>query len=321
MVLRDKFTDTVVLKEDCNLEQQIEDLKNVREEVPDYYKDRVDYDIKMLEIGLKGEKDIIYELKHADVGMYVLHDITLKYEDLNAQFDFVIITKGFVYLVECKNLIGNIKVDSNGQFIREYEYKGDTYKEAIYSPYTQIVNKKNILKKRWINRHSKLRVIFQERYFDNLWYKPIVVLTNKKGILDIKNAPKEVRKNTIRIDELINYIKKDLEKYDSSYYESQKYMEQLANSFLSDNIDEYHNIADNYNEMVSIKKIESKLKHFRKDKSKKNNIPAYYIFTNEELKDIIRNKPKNIDELNNILPSVKVKCHGKQILKIINSKI
>lgn len=319
MELLNRFSDTIVLKETSNLEKQIEDLKKVKEEVPDYYKDRVDYDIKMLEIGLKGEKDIIYELKHADIGMYVLQDITLEYEDLKAQFDFIIVTKGFVYLVECKNLIGNIKVDSNGQFIREYEYKGDKYKEAIYSPYTQVFNHKNILKKRWINRHSKLRVALQEKYFDNLWYKPIVVLANKKGILDIKNAPKEVRKNTVRLDELINYIKKDLDKYDNKYYESQKYMEGLANSFLTDNIDSYHNIADNYNEVINENRIESKLKQFRREKSKKSNLPAYYIFTNEELKLLIKNKPKTIDELNKILPQVKTKCHGNQILKIINT--
>ena len=319
MELLNRFSDTIILKETSNLEKQIEDLKKVKEEVPDYYKDRVEYDIKMLEIGLKGEKNIIFELKHSDIGMYVLQDITIEYEDLKAQFDLVIITKGFVYLVECKNLIGNIKVDSNGQFIREYEYKGDTYKEAIYSPYTQVVNHKNILKKRWINRHSKLRVAIQEKYFDNLWYKPIVVLANEKGILDIKNAPKEVRKSTVRIDELVNYIKKDLEKYDSTYYESQKYMEELAKSFLDSNIDYYHNIADNYNDMITKKRLESKLKQFRRNKSKKSNIPAYYIFTDEELKMIINNRPKNLDELNDILPEIKIKCHGNQILKIIKA--
>lgn len=318
MELTNDFTNTIILKEDSVLEHQIEDLKKVREEVPDYYKDRIDYDIKMLEIGLKGEENLIDKLKYADIGMYVLHDITLKYEDLNVLFDFIIITKGFVYLVECKNLIGNIKVDNNGQFVKEYEYKGDKYKEAIYSPYTQIVKKKNILKKIWINRQSKLKVALQEKYFDNLWYKPIVVLANEKGILDIKDAPKEVKKSTIRIDKLISYIKKDLKKYESTYYEKQEYMEKLANSFLSDNIYEYHNIADNYNEIIEKKKIESKLKHFRKDKAKKNNIPAHYIFTDEELQDLIKKKPKDITELNYILPEIKVKCHGKQIIRLIN---
>lgn len=313
-----EFCDTVFLKESSSIENQIENLKQIRNEVPDYYVDRVDYDIKMLEIGLKGEKNIAQELKYADIGMYVLHDITLQYEDLNVQFDYIVITKGYVYLIECKNLIGNIEIDNNGQFIREYEYKGDRYREAIYSPYTQVVNHKNILKKIWINRHSKLSVSEQEKYFDNLWYKPLVVLANNKSILDKKNAPKEVRGSTIRLDELVNYIKKDIKKYDDTYYESKEYMEQLAKTFLDDNTNNYHNIADNYNEIIITKKLEWKLKHFRKEKAKKMNVPLKYIFTNDELKEIIKDKPNNINKLKGILPEIKIKCHGKQIINIIN---
>ena len=51
------------------------------------------------------------------------------------------------------------------------------------------------------------------------------------------------------------------------------------------------------------------------------NIPAYYVFTNEELEKIINLKPKTIEELNNILPSIKVKAHGKEIIELINKII
>jgi len=318
MEFLNRFCDTIVLKEDSNLEKQIEELKKVREEVPDYYKDKVDYDIKMLEIGLEGEKEILYELKHADIGMYVLHDITIEYEDLKAQFDFIIVTKGYIYLIECKKLIGNIKVDRSGQFIIEYEYKNDKYSKSIYSPYTQVIKHKDILKKRWINKNSKLRVAIQEKYFDKLWYKPIVVLANSKSILDIKYAPKEVRESTIKVDRLVDYIKKDINKYDSRYYNSKKEMEEIANTFINNNIDSYHNIADNYSEIINDKHLESNLKHFRREKSKKMNVPPYYIFNNDELDEIIKNKPKNLDQLKSILPNIKIKCHGKEILNIIN---
>ena len=317
MELFNEFTDTIFLKESSSIENQIEDLKIERNRNP-YYKEKIDYDIRMLEIGLEGEKEIEYQLKNSNIGMYVLHDVLIEYKDLEAQFDYIIITKGYTYLVECKNLIGNIYVDSNGQFIRKYEYKDKKYTEAIYSPYTQIVRSKEILKKRWTNRNSKLRVALQKKYFDKLWYKPIVVLSNSKSILNIKTAPKEVRENTVRVDNLVNYIKNDLKKYDKLLYSTKKEMEELANSFLEEHSDNFNVIADKYKNRVEDKKLEHELKLFRNDKAKKNNIPAYYIFTNEELNNIIVNKPKKINDLKTILSDIKIKCHGKQIINIIN---
>lgn len=49
------------------------------------------------------------------------------------------------------------------------------------------------------------------------------------------------------------------------------------------------------------------------------NIPAYYVFTNDELDKLIELKPKTIDELKslNILTPVKIKTHGEAILEEI----
>ena len=43
--------------------------------------------------------------------MYVLHDVKVKYGDLTAQIDYIVITSVFIYFIECKNLIGNITVN------------------------------------------------------------------------------------------------------------------------------------------------------------------------------------------------------------------
>ena len=317
MELVNTFNDTIFLKDDSNLEKMIEELKIERNRNP-YYKDKIDYDIRMLEFGLEGEKEIAYNLKNSNIGMYVLHDITIEYEDLKAQFDYIIVTRGYIYLIECKNLIGNIYVDNNGQFIRKYEYKGKKYTESMYSPYTQIIRNKEILKKRWINKHSKLRVAIQSKYFDTLWYKPLVVLANSKSILNTKNAPKEVRGSTIKVDELCNYIKKDIENYDKSLLNSKKDMEDLANSLLQYNTVNFNNIANKYKTIAEEKALEHKLRTFRRDRSKKLNIPAYYVFTDEEMIKLISNKPQTINQLNNILSNIKIKCHGKQIIKLIN---
>ena len=50
------------------------------------------------------------------------------------------------------------------------------------------------------------------------------------------------------------------------------------------------------------------------------NIPAYYVFTNDELDKLVELRPKSIDELKsfNILTPVKIKMHGKIIIDEIN---
>lgn len=59
------------------------------------------------------------------------------------------------------------------------------------------------------------------------------------------------------------------------------------------------------------------------EKSRNMNVPAYYIFTNDEMNKIIEEKPKTIEELrkNNILSQIKIKCHGKEIVKIVGECI
>ena len=50
------------------------------------------------------------------------------------------------------------------------------------------------------------------------------------------------------------------------------------------------------------------------------NIPAYYIFTNDELDKLVELKPKTIEELKiaNIVSPIKIKAHGEAIIEEIN---
>lgn len=320
MNLFNQFRETVFLKEDSNLETQLGQLKEIREKIAN--KDQIDRDIKFLEIGLQGEKEIAYELRKANIGMYVLHDITLTFENLKAQIDYIIITKGYCYLVECKNLIGNITVNSSGQFKREYYFNKNIVKEAIYSPYTQAVNHKEILKKRWLSKNNKIITFFREANFDNLWFKPLVVLCNSQSLLNVKYAPKEIKNSTIRVDNLVEYIKQDLRKYDHDCFSSKKNMLELANSFLEGNISNTSsNLVEKYKKVLfKEQSLKNKLKEFRTTKSSIMNIPAYYIFSDEELNNLILKQPKTFEQLKamNILSDIKLKLHGKEILKIIN---
>ena len=318
MSIFDKFDKVIFLKEDSDLTKQLDELKSIRDKVNN--KDDIDRDIRILEYGIQGEKDIAYELKNANIGMYVLHDITLEFEGNKAQIDYMIFTRGYTYLVECKNLFGNITVDQNGQFRREYEINGKKIKESIYSPYTQIIRHNDIMKKIWASGKNKLLAALLKNKFNDNWYKPLVVLSNSKGLLNIKYAPREMRNNIIRVDQLVSYIKRDLDNYPKFDLSNEKEVKENAESWLSSNVSEYNSIANKYKINNSNNNLYEELRSFRKEKSKKMNIPAYYIFNDDEMEKLIKNMPKDINELKslNILSDVKLKLHGEDILKILN---
>ena len=330
MGLFDKFTETVFYKKESELELQIEALKNIQLKYPN--NEKIKHRLRILELGLRGEKEIEFELKNANIGMYVLRDVNLKYKDLTAQIDYIILTPGYIYFVECKNLIGNIYVNERGEFIREYTYNNKKIKEGIYSPIRQAERHVEIFKKIWSERNNKvLDKIFRER--KQSWFKPLVVMANSKNILDLKKAPKELKSQIIKSDLLIDYIKKDIAKIDKDLINRKQDMKENAFSIMQNYNQEisrdYEEELNKWVEKVisnsdnnSDDELRNKLLKFRTNRSKEKNIPAYYVFTNDELERIIKEKPKTIEELKSgkYLADVKINSHGKEIIKIINNK-
>ena len=430
MSLFEKFQRTVFVKDDSELEEKLNSLKAIRDKVVE--KDEIEKEIKISELGLIGEKRIEYELKCANIGMYVLHDVNVVVDELTAQVDWVVITPAYCYLIECKNLIGNVTVNSQGEFRRYYQYKGKKIAEAIYSQYRQAVRHKEIWKKDWCTRRGKIKIFLENDIFEN-WYKPLVVFANPNGILDIKYAPAEIKKSIVKVDNLIEYFKADIMRKGTSELDGRKNMEENAIGILKkinkkvrkDYTKQYTLIQEGSNKeqkirdsgeakcvestatenkkaevqeaesqsfkgkaieskeaeskgfkdkafegrnvgekVVEIKENEGKavenrvienmaaetkepddkallnktdekdsdsiqkelreeLLKFRKEKSRNMNVPAYYVFTNDEMNKIIEEKPKTIEELrkNNILSQIKIKCHGKEIVKIVGECI
>ena len=66
--------------------------------------------------------------------------------------------------------------------------------------------------------------------------------------------------------------------------------------------------------------LKDRLIELRKVRSSEMNIPAYYVFTNDELDKLVELKPKTIEQLkkSNILSPIKIKTHGKKIINEIN---
>ena len=318
-----RFKDTVFYKTNSDLQDKYDALEKLIKEYPN--NEELENEFLMVKCGLKGEDEIEYQLKKADIGMYVLRDIKLKYEDLTAQIDYVIITPVFIYYVECKNLIGNIKVNEKGDFIREYYLNGKKIVKGMYSPLRQVEAQREVLRKIWNSKTSKLTKIMATNKFD-YYRRVLVVAANHETILDTTKAPADIKYKVIKADALIRQIKYDLNHTSKDeIFDSKTNMEKTAQSYLNLSVKEDINYYDYYIEKFNLKNktinnedLKERLINFRKERSKELNIPAFYVFTNEELDKLIELKPTSVEGLKNILTPIKIKTHGDLIIKEIN---
>ena len=320
-----RFKDTVFFKESSDLQDRYDALSKLNSEYPN--NDILKNEMYCIKKGLDGEKEIAYQLKKANVGMYVLHDVKIKYKDLTAQIDYIILTPVFTYYIECKNLVGNIIVNDKGDFIREYIINGKKVRNGMYSPLRQVEAQREVIRKIWEDRTSNLKKIFASKNF-NHYNKVLVVVANHETILNTYKSPKDIKHKVIRADALVRQIQYDYEHRDKNdYVDNKNGMEKSAQSYIKlisgDNIDYYEYYKEKYCKnlcKIDNKTLKEKLIQFRKDRSSEMKIPAYYVFTNDELDKIIELRPKTLEELKNlnILTPIKIKTHGEKIIEVIN---
>jgi len=320
-----RFKDTFFYKENSDLQSKYDALKKLNEEYPN--NEELLSELFIVKKGLDGENEIAYQLKKAHIGMYVLRDIKVKHEDLTAQIDYVIITPVYTYYVECKNLVGNITVTDKGDFIREFTINGKKIKKGMYSPLRQVEAQREVIRKIWESNSSAIKKFFASKNFD-YYRRVLVVAANQDTILNTSRAPKEMKYKILRADALVRQIEYDLDhRGNDEYLESKKGMEEMAQSYVDLSSKEEINYYDYYKEKycndVSAPindDLKDRLIELRKNRSNEMNIPAYYVFTNEELDKLVELRPKTIEELKNanILTTIKIKTHGEEIIKVIN---
>lgn len=319
-----RFKDTVFYKENSDLQDKYNALKKLNDEYPN--NEDLLIELYIVKKGLDGENEIAYQLKKAHIGMYVLRDIKVKHEDLTAQIDYVIITPVYTYYVECKNLVGNITVTDKGDFIREFTINGKKIKKGMYSPLRQVEAQREVIRKIWESNSSAIRKFFASKNFD-YYRRVLVVAANQDTILNTNRAPKEMKYKILRADSLIRQIEYDLNhRKNDEYLDSKKSMEEMAQSYINlsnnEDINYYEYYKNKYcNNVVSMNDdLKDRLIELRKVRSSEMNIPAYYVFTNDELDKLVELRPKTIEELKNanILSPIKIKTHGKIIIEEIN---
>ncbi len=244
----DKITDPVFMKDDSEAEKQLAALKEIQNQLLEE-NEILEREIKLVEAGIFGEKQIRFELENSHFPMYVLHDLYLEHNGLSAQIDYLVVTKKHIYVIECKNLYGNIEIDNKGNFIRSFSYGKKTIKEGIYSPITQ--NNRHIELIKAIRMEEKTniltRTLFEKGFEKN--YRSIIVLANPRTVLNDKFAKKEVKSLVIRADQLVEYIK-STDRVDDAETMSEKQMEALARFFAEKNQNNPVDYTLKYREML-----------------------------------------------------------------------
>jgi hypothetical protein len=323
------------LKDESDSSEFISRMKEILEKSSGNTKEKIEREITLASYGEFGENNIAYELRSSSIPIYVLRDIHLEHEDLSAQIDFIVVTRKVAFIIECKNLIGDIEIDSEGNFVRNYSFKGRRIREGIYSPITQNQRHLEVLKR--IKRDNKSNQ-FMKMMFDKVFdgnYKSIVVLANPKTILNAKYAKKETRDKVIRADQLVKYIKEVNEKSKIPAL-NDKEMRCFAEGLIALHTPKKSDYARKYEELavgtgieqvnkVSVPEPDNseviiKLKEFRLNKSREENIKPYFIFNDRQMMDLVSKMPRTKEALQDVsgFGPVKSEKYGDVILNILN---
>lgn len=199
--------EVVFLKESSDAKEYLQKLEGLLPNANGDVREKIQREIAITKAGIAGEDNIIFELKHSGMDLVVLHDLYIEVGDLGAQIDFYVITPKVNIVIECKNLVGNIEINSKGEFIRTFEYNGKRSKKGLYSPITQNERHMEVLKQCRREGFGFLMGAAFSATFESM-NKSLIVLANSETIVNDRYAPKEIKEKVIRADQLIATIKK-----------------------------------------------------------------------------------------------------------------
>lgn len=201
-------SEIIILKESNSAEEHLAKLEELLPRATGKVKEDIQKEIILTKAGIDGEKKVLYELKNSNMDLVVLQDICIRAKDgREAQIDFVIVTSKLMILLECKNLVGNIEIDSKGNFSRTIQYGKRYWKEGIYSPITQNERHMEVLKECKSEEWNAVMGAMVRMSFSS-FHKSLVVLANEKTYLNDRYAKKEVKEQVIRADQLIATIRR-----------------------------------------------------------------------------------------------------------------
>ena len=96
-MLFDSFKETIFAKKSSDLQKKYEALERLKREYPK--NNEMAEELYMVKKGLEGENEIKYQLDKCNLGLYVIRDLQIEYENLTAQIDYVVFSKRYCYFI------------------------------------------------------------------------------------------------------------------------------------------------------------------------------------------------------------------------------
>jgi len=298
----------IFLKEFDAENNQLNDLIKLSNKVKSNKKEYIDKDIRLLKQGLEGEQSVYYELKNSFLPMLCFHDIRLEYEGYVAQFDFILITKKCIFVLETKALNGDIEITHDGDFVRiiRNRYGKFIKKEGMYSPISQNERHVNILRE----------ILSKEKLISTFDIKSVVVMANPKSIINKEKCPKAIKENIYKYDQVNTLIKKVLDDEKNSRDLLEKYLYAIGNYLIDNNkpitfnnMSKYSLAEEDFKDDSLEKKIKNEeINNLSADKENKQYIECKDIIeikTAEKVEEkIVYNLETKTKEKNNITNNV-----------------
>lgn len=298
--------EVVILKESSDAQKYLEQLEFLYERATGTVRQQIEKEMKYTKAGIIGEEKILFELKNSGMDMYVLHDICIEAGDLSAQIDFYVITPKVTFLIECKNLFGDIEINNQGAFIRTFEIGGKKIKEGIYSPITQNERHMLVVKNKKLENAGTLQRFVINKCFDD-YHKPLVVLANSKTVLNAKYAKKEIKEKVIRADQLVTTMKK-IYNESKEISSSKKAMQEEAEALLALNVEERKEYIKKFQDMLA--EVEAQKVEAQKIKAQKIEVRKIEVQPAQEAVMESAEKSASMPAVTDICP----RC-GKKLIK------
>lgn len=220
----------IFIKEFNEDNKQLMELEELLKVAPEEVCKEIKKDMKLISYGMVGEKNIAYELSNSHMPILILHDLFIEYNGLKAQVDYVVIGQRFILVIECKNMVGDIEITNNGDFIRHFKgANGRVYKkEGMYSPIVQNERHTNLVKELLLNEGNLKKTNCE-------MIKHIVTVANPKAVINNKYAKAEIKNKIIKHEQLINKMKELHEQNKNGYSFTEENMYAIANSLMKYN--------------------------------------------------------------------------------------
>lgn len=315
----------------------ISELEALKKQVEDETViESIDRDIVLIKYGNDGERNVAYELKNSFIPMYIIHNLTIQYEDYKAQLDYVLVTSRFICILETKKLNGDITINNDGDFIRHFKNRqGKTVKkEGMYSPVSQNQRHVRILKE----------LLMRNGIIRDTPVLSLVVIANPKSIINHKYAKREIKNQIVKYDQLTPRINRILEQNDKKE-NSLKAMQKICEFLMSENVEPENGFLTKYKEYVveqikeeeiietfqdtgeplaveksqDIEAVRVKLSTYRLEQSRLEKVKAYYIFNNKQMEELLEKRPLTKEALMECsgFGKVKVEKYGDKIIELI----